>query len=220
MKRYSTTLPMVAVLMFFVCSAVAQEKEAKKTSDKSNMEKSAMSDSKGKEIVVMETSMGTIELEMFRSDAPKTVENFVQLAKKGYYNGIIFHRVIDNFMIQGGDPTGTGTAGESIYGAKFDDEISPNRKFDRAGLLAMANAGKSSDGHGTNGSQFFVTLIPTTWLNGNHTIFGEVVGGMDVVKAIGKVQVKKPGDKPVKDVVMKSVYLKGDKPAKADEHKH
>jgi cyclophilin family peptidyl-prolyl cis-trans isomerase len=159
---------------------------------------------KGKEIVVMETSMGTIEIEMFRSEAPKTVENFVKLAEKGYYNGIKFHRVIDNFMIQGGDPTGTGSGGESIYGKKFEDEISPKLTFDRAGLLAMANAGKN-----TNGSQFFITLAPTTWLNGNHTIFGDVVSGLDVVKAIGKVKTSKPGDRPLTDVVMKKVYLKG-----------
>jgi cyclophilin family peptidyl-prolyl cis-trans isomerase len=215
MKQFTKHLSFAAVLMLLVCTAMAQEKEAKKTSAKPTTEKSAMSETKGKEIVVMETSMGTIELEMYRSDAPKTVENFVQLARKGYYNGIIFHRVIDAFMIQGGDPTGTGMAGESIYGAKFDDEISPKRTFEKAGILAMANAGKSRDGHGTNGSQFFITLAPTTWLNGNHTIFGEVVAGMDVVKAIGKVQVKKPGDKPVTDVVMKKVYVKGEKPAPA-----
>jgi cyclophilin family peptidyl-prolyl cis-trans isomerase len=173
-----------------------------------------MSEASGKEIIVMETSMGTIEIEMFRSKAPKTVENFVQLAKKGYYNGLIFHRVIDKFMIQGGDPLGTGMGGESIYGAKFDDEIAPDLKFEKAGLLAMANAGKTRDGHGTNGSQFFITLAPTTWLNGNHTIFGEVVAGMDVVQAIGKVPTSKPGDKPVTPVVMKSVHLKGEKSAK------
>jgi cyclophilin family peptidyl-prolyl cis-trans isomerase len=159
----------------------------------------------------METSMGTIELKLYRNEAPKTVENFLGLAKKGYYNGIIFHRVIDNFMIQGGDPTGTGMGGESIFGKKFEDEISPRLKFERPGLLAMANAGPN-----TNGSQFFITLVPTPWLNGHHTIFGEVVSGMDVVKAIGKVETSKPGDKPLKDVVMKKVYMKS---AKKDEKK-
>ncbi len=223
MKQLTQHLSYVVVLMLLVCTAMAQEKEAKKTSDKSTTEKPAMSETKGKEIVVMETSMGTIELEMYRKEAPRTVENFVQHAKKGYYNGLIFHRVIENFMIQGGDPTGTGMAGESIYGAKFDDEISENLKFDKAGILAMANAGKTADGHGTNGSQFFITLVPTSWLNGKHTIFGEVVGGMDVVKAIGKVATKKPGDKPATDVVMKKVYVKGEKtapaPPKAADHK-
>jgi cyclophilin family peptidyl-prolyl cis-trans isomerase len=148
--------------------------------------------------------MGTIEVSLFRADAPKTVENFIGLAKKGYYNGISFHRVIDNFMIQGGDPTGTGSGGESFYGKMFEDEISPKAKFDRAGILAMANAGPN-----TNGSQFFITLVPTPWLNGHHTIFGEVVNGMDIVKAIGKVKTSKPGDKPETPVVMKKVYLKG-----------
>jgi cyclophilin family peptidyl-prolyl cis-trans isomerase len=163
-----------------------------------------------KEIVVIETTMGTIEVAMFRAEAPKTVENFIKLAQKGYYNGIIFHRIIENFMIQGGDPTGTGTGGESIYGAKFEDEISPKLKFDRPGLLAMANAGPN-----TNGSQFFITLVPTDWLNGKHTIFGEVVAGKDVVNAIGKVETKKPNNKPVKDVVMTKVYLKGAKQPEA-----
>jgi cyclophilin family peptidyl-prolyl cis-trans isomerase len=215
MKHLIMTLFLVAAAMIALETTVsAQDKSEKKTPEKSTTEKSAMSEASGKEIIVMETSMGTIEIEMFRSKAPKTVENFVQLAKKGYYNGLIFHRVIDKFMIQGGDPLGTGMGGESIYGAKFDDEIAPDLKFEKAGLLAMANAGKTRDGHGTNGSQFFITLAPTTWLNGNHTIFGQVVGGMDVVNAIGKVQTTKPNDKPVTPVVMKSVHLKGEKAAK------
>jgi len=154
----------------------------------------------------METSMGTIEIQMFRGDAPKTVENFVQLARKGYYNGIIFHRVIDQFMIQGGDPTGTGMGGESIYGKKFEDEFSPKYVFDKKGILAMANAGP-----GTNGSQFFITLVPTPWLNNKHTIFGKVVEGMDVVEAIGKVKVSPQGNKPLTPVTMKNVYVKGEK---------
>jgi cyclophilin family peptidyl-prolyl cis-trans isomerase len=160
-----------------------------------------------KEIVVIESNMGTIEVALFRAEAPKTVENFVQLAQKGYYNGIIFHRVIEKFMIQGGDPTGTGSGGQSIYGAGFEDEISPKLKFDRPGLLAMANTGQPK----SNGSQFFITTAPTAWLTGKHTIFGEVVSGMDVVSAIEKTPTKKPMDKPVKDVVMTKVYLKGAK---------
>jgi peptidyl-prolyl cis-trans isomerase-like 1 len=172
--------------------------------------------SNGKEIAVIETNMGTIELELFRKEAPKTVENFVKLAEKGYYNGVIFHRVIDNFMIQGGDPTGTGRGGESIYGKKFEDEFVPTLKHEQPGVLSMANAGPN-----TNGSQFFITLVPTPWLDGRHTIFGKVVVGMDVVKAIGKVEVSKPGDRPVKDVVMKKVTIrKGtDEPAKESGEK-
>ena len=152
-------------------------------------------------VAVIKTNMGTIEIELFAKETPKTVENFVGLANKGYYTGVIFHRVIDGFMIQGGDPTGTGRGGESIFGAKFNDEIVKELVFDKEGLLAMANAGPN-----TNGSQFFITLAPTKWLNGNHTIFGKVIGGMDVVKAIGKVE-KGPQDRPLKDVVMESVTI-------------
>src|SRR3989344_9621325 len=129
--------------------------------------------------VILETTQGNIELKLFSDTAPKTVENFTGLVKKGYYDGIIFHRVIPNFMIQGGDPTGTGAGGESLWGGTFEDEVTPSVKFDKKGLLAMANAGP-----GTNGSQFFITTVPTPWLNMHHTIFGEVTGGKDVVRAI------------------------------------
>jgi cyclophilin family peptidyl-prolyl cis-trans isomerase len=157
-------------------------------------------DDQKKLFVNIKTSMGDIGVELFSDEAPKTVENFVKLAKKNYYNGIIFHRVIENFMIQGGDPTGTGRGGESAWGGKFKDEFSPKLTFDKAGLLAMANAGP-----GTNGSQFFITLVPTTWLNNHHTIFGKVVNGIDVVNAIGKTKTK--NDRPVIDVVMKEVVI-------------
>jgi cyclophilin family peptidyl-prolyl cis-trans isomerase len=172
--------------------------------------------SNGKEIAVIETSMGTIELELFRKETPKTVENFVKLAEKGYYNGVIFHRVIDNFMIQGGDPTGTGRGGESIYGKKFEDEFVPTLKHDAPGILSMANAGP-----GTNGSQFFITLKETPWLDGHHTIFGKVIKGMDVVKAIGKVEVSQGDNRPVKDVVMKKVTIRTgeDEPATGKSEK-
>ena len=156
-----------------------------------------------KEVAVIKTNMGTIELELFPKEAPKAVENFTKLANEGYYDGVIFHRVIDNFMIQGGDPTGTGRGGESIWGKPFGDEFSPDLKFDKPGLLAMANAGPN-----TNGSQFFITLVPTPWLNNHHTIFGKVIKGMGVVEKIGKVQTTKPFDKPVKDVVMEKVSIK------------
>jgi peptidyl-prolyl cis-trans isomerase-like 1 len=184
------------VLAFALSSAAASQKS------KSGEEKTTKMENV-KEVGVIETSMGSIEVEFYRNEAPKTVENFVKLAEKGYYNGVIFHRVIDNFMIQGGDPTGTGTGGESIYGKKFEDECVPTLKHNSPGILSMANAGPN-----TNGSQFFITLVPTPWLDGKHTIFGKVIKGMDVVKAIGKVQVSKPGDRPVKDVVMKKVSIK------------
>lgn len=131
--------------------------------------------------VIMETTQGPIEIELFEDIAPKTVENFLKLSAKNYYDGITFHRVIKGFMIQGGDPTGTGAGGESIWGKTFDDEFSPTQKFDRPGLLAMANRGPK-----TNGSQFFITTAPATWLNNKHTIFGEVVKGYENVQKIEK----------------------------------
>lgn len=153
-------------------------------------------------VAVFNTSMGKFEIELFTDKTPRTTENFIGLANKGYYNGIIFHRVIDAFMIQGGDPTGTGRGGDSFFGGKFADEFHPTLKHDKPGILSMANAGPN-----TNGSQFFVTLIPTPWLDGKHSVFGQVISGMDVVVAIGKVQVSKPYDKPVKDVVMQTVTI-------------
>jgi cyclophilin family peptidyl-prolyl cis-trans isomerase len=173
--------------------------DSSKVESKENL---TITESKEMTVAVINTSMGKIEIELFADKTPKTVENFVGHAEKGYYNGIIFHRVIKDFMIQGGDPTGTGRGGESIWGKPFEDEIVESLTFDKPGYLAMANAGPN-----TNGSQFFITVIPTTWLNGNHTIFGEVIEGMDVVYEISKVSTIKPGDKPVKDVVMESVTI-------------
>ncbi len=127
------------------------------------------------------TDKGEISAILFADEAPVTVANFINLAKQGYYDDLKFHRVIKDFMIQGGDPTGTGMGGP---GYKFEDEVKTGRKFNKPGLLAMANAGP-----GTNGSQFFITHVPTPWLNGKHTIFGEVTEGQDVVNTI------KQGDK-------------------------
>lgn len=143
--------------------------------------------------VTLKTNQGDIKLKLFPEIAPKACENFVKLAEKGYYDGIIFHRVIKDFMIQGGDPTGSGCGGESIWGKPFEDELSPNVAFDKPGLLAMANAGP-----GTNGSQFFITTVETPWLHMHHTIFGEVVDGYDVVK---KIENTPTGvmDRPVKE---------------------
>lgn len=132
-----------------------------------------------KKTVVLETNQGAIEIELLPDIAPKACENFTKLVEKGYYNGLIFHRVIKGFMIQGGDPTGTGTAGQSVWGKSFEDEVSPAVKFDSVGILAMANAGPN-----TNGSQFFITTAKTPWLNMRHTIFGKVVSGYSVVEKI------------------------------------
>ena len=139
---------------------------------------------------VLETNQGTIELRLLPEVAPKAVENFTGLIEKGYYNGIIFHRVIPEFMLQGGDPTGTGSGGQSIWGRNFADECRPDVKFDRKGLLAMANAGP-----GTNGSQFFITTAATPWLHMKHTIFGEVIKGYDVVEKIESTPTDH-GDRP------------------------
>jgi cyclophilin family peptidyl-prolyl cis-trans isomerase len=145
----------------------------------------------------MQTNQGTIEIELFDDDAPKTVENFRKLASDGFYDGVIFHRVIPDFMIQGGDPTGTGTGGP---GYQFEDEFN-DHKVER-GALAMANAGPN-----TNGSQFFiVTAEATPWLDGKHTVFGTVVSGMDVADAISNVDTG-PGDKPRDEVRIESVSL-------------
>jgi len=152
--------------------------------------------------VVLETNQGEIVLKLFPDVAPKACENFAGLVEKGYYDGIIFHRVISEFMIQGGDPTGSGMGGESIWGEEFEDECAADVLFDRAGLLAMANAGPNS-----NGSQFFITTVETSWLNGNHTIFGEVEEGYDVVEAIENVEVDF-SDRPVEEQKIIKAYLK------------
>ncbi len=196
-------LLLLPALFLFGCGKKSEP--GKTNSKKSNLEtevKRIMNVGENEMLVaVIKTNMGTMELELFPHKTPKTVENFVGLAMQGYYNGVTFHRVIDNFMIQGGDPTGTGMGGESFWGGKFQDEFRQDLKFDGPGILAMANAGPN-----TNGSQFFITLVPTPWLNGHHTIFGRLIKGMDVLKAIGKVKTG-AGDKPLKDVVMESVTI-------------
>jgi peptidyl-prolyl cis-trans isomerase A (cyclophilin A) len=160
------------------------------------------------------TSEGKFTIQLFDQEAPKTVENFVGLAegtkewtdprtgRKGtapYYNGTIFHRVIDAFMIQGGDPLGQGTGGP---GYKFADEFSPKRRHGKAGVLSMANSGPN-----TNGGQFFITLVATPWLDDKHSVFGEVTEGMDVVNRIGKTPTSKPGDRPLKPITIESVTI-------------
>ena len=146
-----------------------------------------------------ETTIGNFTIELFEQQVPNTVANFVKLAENHFYDGVIFHRVIDRFMIQGGDPTGTGRGGP---GYTFADEILPLLKHNSEGTLSMANAGPN-----TNGSQFFITLAPTPHLDGHHTVFGKVSEGMDVVRKIGKTKTSKPGDRPVVDVVMNKVTI-------------
>jgi peptidyl-prolyl cis-trans isomerase A (cyclophilin A) len=161
-----------------------------------------------------DTTQGNFTIRLFDREAPRTVENFVGLAegtkewldprsrqrvKRPYYDGLIFHRVIDGFMIQGGDPLGTGTGGP---GYNFADEFHPRLRHNKAGILSMANAGPN-----TNGSQFFITLGPTPHLDNRHSVFGEVVEGLEVVQAIGRVPTSRPGDRPVSEVRVNTVTI-------------
>ncbi|GAA5970084.1 hypothetical protein JCM11641_000261 [Rhodosporidiobolus odoratus] len=132
--------------------------------------------------VIFETNLGNVTFELYDKHAPKTARNFATLAERGYYSGTVFHRIIADFMIQGGDPTGTGRGGTSIFGDRFEDEIHPELRFTGAGILAMANSGPN-----TNGSQYFITLAPTPHLDKKHTIFGRVSSGMQVVQRLGAV---------------------------------
>ncbi|WP_375162812.1 peptidylprolyl isomerase [Rossellomorea sp. SC111] len=183
---------------------------------------------KNEKLVEMKTSMGTIKIKLFPEQAPKTVENFIKHSKEGYYDGLKFHRVIKDFMIQGGDPNGNGTGGESIYGESFEDEFSPEL-FNLRGALSMANAGPD-----TNGSQFFIVqksdIDPqledqmksagfpeqivdaymenggTPWLDQKHTVFGQVVDGMDIVDKIANVEVGE-NDLPKEDVIIENIKV-------------
>ncbi|NGX50493.1 MAG: putative peptidyl-prolyl cis-trans isomerase [Chlamydiae bacterium] len=153
-------------------------------------------------IIIMETTQGVIEIELKPAIAPKACENILKLTEKGYYDGLIFHRIIKQFMIQGGDPTGTGAGGESIWGKPFADECTSSLKFDKPGLLAMANSGPN-----TNGSQFFITTVKTPWLNGKHTIFGEVIKGYDVVEKLDGIETTMQ-DRPAEEQKIKRMYIK------------
>jgi peptidylprolyl isomerase len=153
-------------------------------------------------IAVLETTQGKIEIELRPDIAPLAVENFMTHIKNGYYNGLIFHRIIKNFMIQGGDPTGTGRGGESIWKKPFKDEFNSKALFDKVGVLAMANAGPK-----TNGSQFFITTVKTPWLNGRHTIFGYVVNNTySTVKKLENVKTQR--DRPLKTQKIIKAYIK------------
>jgi len=155
--------------------------------------------------VILETTEGSIELELFPEIAPLAVENFMTHVKNGYYNGIAFHRIIKGFMIQGGDPTESGRGGESIWGKDFKDEYK-NKTFNKKGILAMANRGPA-----TNGSQFFITTAQTPWLNGRHTIFGEVIqSSMNTVMKLDNVATsgRRGGDRPLSRTEIIKAYIK------------
>ncbi len=151
-------------------------------------------------IAVFDTNMGEFEVELFEDKTPITTKNFIDLAQEGFYDGVIFHRIIDGFMIQGGDPTGTGMGGP---GYTIEDEFVPELKHESEGILSMANTGRPH----TGGSQFFITLAATPWLDGHHTVFGKVVKGMEVVREIGHVKTG-PQDRPVHDVVINKITIK------------
>ncbi len=178
-----------ALLVFLTAFLTAQTQEVQPVTTKNP-------------IVIFETTVGNFEVSLKPDIAPKACENFLGLVQKKYYEGIVFHRIIKNFMIQGGDPTGTGAGGASLWGNNFIDECVAAVRFDKPGLLAMANRGPN-----TNGSQFFITTVATPWLNMKHTIFGEVTSGYDVVKKMEGVRTG-PGDKPIDPVKIIKISIK------------
>ena len=195
---------LLSLLVLFVGCAQQQSEQLNNNQNSSKGDKvKEMLSLKENEMLVakFQTNMGNFDIELYPREVPKTVENFVGLAMKNYYNGITFHRIIDNFMIQGGDPTGTGMGGESYWGGEFADEFSPNLLHDVPGVLSMANAGPK-----TNGSQFFIILVPTPWLNGKHSVFGKVFQGLDIVQKIGKVRTN-ASDKPIESVVIQKLSI-------------
>lgn len=173
--------------IFSLHSAFSDEKMPSKTS---------------RPVVIFETTQGNFEAALFPDIAPQAVKNFLEHAENNYYNGTTFHRVIKGFMIQGGDPLGNGTGGQSIWGKPFADEFSPLVKFDRPGILAMANKGPN-----TNGSQFFITTAPTPWLNQKHTIFGEITQGYDIVQKIEAVPTGSQ-NRPIEEQKILKITLK------------
>lgn len=183
---------------------MANDSEAKGTAasrSEAEVAKGNRSEAKVGEVnrsAVFQTNKGTFEAELFEDRAPLTAGNFMDLVKKGYYDGLIFHRVIEGFMIQGGDPKGTGTGGP---GYTIKDEFHPSLRHSSEGILSMANAGPN-----TGGSQFFITLAATPWLDNRHAVFGKVTEGMDVVREIGSVPTG-PQDRPREPVVMEKVTI-------------
>lgn len=189
-----------AVMMFAVFSFAAEVKENAKKPELTGEKNMVTGEKKAKvTTATIKTNLGEIVLELFTDKAPKTTANFIALAEKGFYDGVIFHRVIPKFMIQGGDPTGTGRGGP---GYKFDDEFHPDLNHAKAGVISMANAGPN-----TNGSQFFITVAPTPFLDNKHAVFGKVIEGMDLAIKISEVPTL-PGDRPKDKVVMEKITIK------------
>lgn len=194
MRQWILVVAIVAVLIVSGCA------NQKKLETDNSQFQPADGVNMGNRHVLFETSMGNFKAELFEDKAPLTSGNFIKLIEKGFYNGVIFHRVIPDFMIQGGDPTGTGMGGP---GYTIKDEFGPGLKHNVSGLLSMANSGPN-----TGGSQFFITVAPTPWLDGKHAIFGRIVEGYDVVEKISKVQ-RDSDDKPLTTVTMKKVSIVG-----------
>jgi peptidyl-prolyl cis-trans isomerase B (cyclophilin B) len=218
---------LLTVLLLVVLSACGKGTDKEQTKEVDGYPQLSTEVADNEEVVVMNTTLGQIKVKLFPDIAPKTVENFLTHAKEGYYDGVIFHRVMDEFMIQGGDPTGTGRGGESIYGDSFEDEFSDS-VFHFRGALAMANAGPNS-----NGSQFFIvqktevdeaaldqkkplvysdeireayeSMGGTPHLDHSHTVFGQVIEGMDTVEKIAKAKAKET--RPVEDIIIESIEI-------------
>ena len=155
-------------------------------------------------LAVFTTSMGSFTAELFPDSAPKACENFTTHARNGYYDGILVHRVEEDFVIQSGDPAGTGYSGRSIWGEPFENEIDPSLTFDEPFVLAMANRGTAK----TNNSQYFVTVAPAPWMTGAYTIFGRVIEGREVVEAINGVDIDPTSQRPIRDVVVESIEIR------------
>lgn len=183
------------IALVFLVRANSSNADDNEIDDGDNMKTSKTSGTR----VVFETSMGDVTIRLFDSKAPITTDNFKKLVGDGFYDGTIFHRVIPDFMIQGGDPEGTGMGGP---GYKIEDEFHPDLKHTKPGILSMANAGPN-----TGGSQFFITVAATPWLDGKHAVFGEVIDGMDVVMSMSEVP-RNNRDKPNTDIVIKKAYIK------------
>ena len=190
MKKIVMCLTLALVLMTTACAA-GSFWDFKKDEGESKV---------ANRIAVFDTNMGEFEVELFEDKTPVTTKNFIDLAQEGFYDEVIFHRIIDGFMIQGGDPTGTGMGGP---GYTIEDEFTPELTHESEGILSMANTGRPH----TGGSQFFITLAATPWLDGHHTVFGKVVKGMEVVREIGHVKTG-PQDRPVHDVVINKITIK------------
>lgn len=209
-KKLSIAVLLATTIVTVAACGVNEKKEAvttkiadTKKEDKTSTDFNQLDKPKsGEKTATISTNMGDIKIRLFESFAPKSVENFIKLSEKGYYNGIIFHRVIKDFMIQGGDPSGNGTGGASIWGKPFEDEFSDKLK-NLKGTLSMANSGKN-----TNGSQFFIVQKTdgTPWLDNVHSVFGQVFEGLDIVDKIASVEVG-TNDKPVDDVVIKGIKI-------------